>query len=160
MSYDQDIYPCAGNPGQIALTYDDGPYLYTNDLLDILAAYGFKATFFVTGVNNGKGPIDSTPAWTSVIQRMIADGHQVASHTWSHADLSKLTDADRTTEMVKNEMAIRNIIGKFPTYMRYQTPSNREKFALTIVVVKTTILVLQRCLQSHHEEPWLSYHVL
>lgn len=118
VNYDEDIYPCAGNPGQIALTYDDGPYLYTNDLLDILAAYGFKATFFVTGVNNGKGPIDSTPAWTSVIQRMIADGHQVASHTWSHADLSKLSDADRTTEMVKNEMAIRNIIGKFPTYMR------------------------------------------
>jgi len=115
--YNNDIYDCH-DPGHVALTYDDGPYMYTNDLLDKLAAYGFKATFFITGNNNGKGAIDSTPAWTSVIQRMITDGHQVASHTWSHADLSTLTEADRRTEMIKNEMALRNIIGKIPTYMR------------------------------------------
>ncbi|RPB05609.1 glycoside hydrolase/deacetylase [Choiromyces venosus 120613-1] len=115
--YGEDIIDC-NDPGHIALTYDDGPYLYTSDLLDKLAAYKFKATFFITGVNNGKGAIDSTPAWTAVIQRMITDGHQVASHTWSHPDLSLLTDADRETEMIKNEMALRNIIGKIPTYMR------------------------------------------
>ncbi|CAZ82925.1 unnamed protein product [Tuber melanosporum] len=115
--YGEDIYDC-GYPGHVALTYDDGPYTYTNDLLDLLAAYGFKATFFITGVNNGKGAIDSTPAWTSVIQRMVTDGHQIASHTWSHADLSLLSDADRETEMIKNEMALRNICGKVPTYMR------------------------------------------
>jgi hypothetical protein len=49
---------------------------------------------------------------------MVAEGHQVASHTWSHQDLSKITDAQRYDQMVKNEMAIRNIIGKYPTYMR------------------------------------------
>jgi hypothetical protein len=49
---------------------------------------------------------------------MVAEGHQVASHTWSHQDLSVITDAQRYDQMVKNEMAIRNIIGKYPTYMR------------------------------------------
>lgn len=49
---------------------------------------------------------------------MVAEGHQVASHTWSHQDLSQITDAQRYDQMVKNEMAIRNIIGKYPTYMR------------------------------------------
>ena len=141
MTYDDDIYNCL-DANHVALTYDDGPYLYTNDLLDILQSYGFKATFYVTGVNNGKGPIDSTPAWTSVIKRMIADGHQVASHTWSHADLSTLSDADRTTEMVKNEMAIRNIIGKFPTYMRYQTPFQQGE-----------ICAHNCCCQDHHSHP-------
>jgi peptidoglycan/xylan/chitin deacetylase (PgdA/CDA1 family) len=101
------------------LTFDDGPYIYTDALLDILASYGAKATFFITGINNGKGAIDEVPAYVSVIRRMIAEGHQVASHTWSHADLSTLTDADRELEMVKDEMALRNIIGKIPTYMRY-----------------------------------------
>lgn len=115
--YGADIYDCTRN-GVVGLTYDDGPYIYTNDLLDLLASYNFKATFFITGNNNGKGPIDETAAWTAVIKRMIAEGHQVASHTWSHADLSTLTDADRETEMIKNEMALRNIIGKIPTYMR------------------------------------------
>jgi ribosomal protein S8 len=49
---------------------------------------------------------------------MVAEGHQVASHTWSHQDLSKITEAQVYDQMVKNEMAIRNIIGKYPTYMR------------------------------------------
>lgn len=38
------IYACS-NPGQIAITYDDGPYIYTADLLDLFKSYGFKATF-------------------------------------------------------------------------------------------------------------------
>jgi peptidoglycan/xylan/chitin deacetylase (PgdA/CDA1 family) len=59
--------------GDIALTYDDGPYIYTSDLLDILDAAGVKATFFIVG-NNGNGAIDQTPAWTSVIQRMYSEG--------------------------------------------------------------------------------------
>jgi len=100
------------------LANTNSPYLYTNSVLDQFASYGFKATFFVTGNNNGKGAIDTTSAWSTVIKRMVADGHQVASHTWSHADLSKITEEQRINEMVKNEMAIRNIIGKYPTYMR------------------------------------------
>ena len=49
---------------------------------------------------------------------MVAEGHQIASHTWSHYDLSTLTSVDRIQQMVKNERAIANIIGKYPTYMR------------------------------------------
>ncbi|KAF1830235.1 chitin binding protein [Decorospora gaudefroyi] len=111
------VYSCV-KPGTVAITYDDGPYLYTESVLDQFAAYGFKATFFVTGNNLGKGAIDTTPAWSAAIKRMVAEGHQVASHTWSHQDLSAITDAQRYDQMVKNEMAIRNIIGKYPTYMR------------------------------------------
>jgi peptidoglycan/xylan/chitin deacetylase (PgdA/CDA1 family) len=87
-------------------------------VLDQFAEYGFKATFFVTGINIGKGAIDTTASWSAAIRRMVAEGHQVASHTWSHQDLSVITDAQRYDQMVKNEMAIRNILGKYPTYMR------------------------------------------
>ncbi|KAK8055804.1 Chitin deacetylase [Apiospora rasikravindrae] len=112
------IYACA-KKGTVALTYDDGPSGYTNDLLDLLAKYNAKATFFMTGVNNNKGQIDdpATP-FPAVIKRQHADGHQIASHTWSHADLSAITSAQRRDEMVKLEMAIRNILGFVPTYMR------------------------------------------
>ncbi|KAF1951413.1 chitin binding protein-like protein [Byssothecium circinans] len=114
----EGIYPCR-TPGTIAITYDDGPYRFTNQVLDQFASYGMKATFFVTGNNIGKGAIDdaSTP-WPAVIARMAAEGHQVASHTWSHQDLSAITQTQRIDQMVRNEMAIRNIIQKFPTYMR------------------------------------------
>ncbi|KAI2622925.1 carbohydrate-binding module family 18 [Hypomontagnella submonticulosa] len=112
------IYDCE-NEGEVALTFDDGPDQYTSELLDLLAKYNAKATFFITGINNGKGEIDNPSLqWPSVIKRMYSDNHHIASHTWSHADLSTLTSARRRDEMVKNEMAFRNILGFIPTYMR------------------------------------------
>jgi len=112
------MYDC-NVAGTVALTYDDGPYIYTNDILDIFAKYNAKATFFITGNNNGKGEIDnSANAWPAVIKRMYSDGHQIASHTWSHQDLSAITSAQRKQQMTYNEMALRNILGFFPTYMR------------------------------------------
>lgn len=96
-----DIYDCVV-PGDIALTFDDGPGIYTDEIVNLLNSYGAKATFFITGINNGKGAIDITPAWNAVIKKMYANGHQLASHTWSHADLSTLTEDARRTEMVRS----------------------------------------------------------
>lgn len=103
----------------MALTFDDGPYIYTSHILDLLDQYNAKATFFITGNNINKGHIDDTSlAWPALIKRMYDGGHQIASHTWSHSDLCKITSAQRKNEMWKNEMALRNIIGVIPTYMR------------------------------------------
>jgi len=101
------------------LTYDDGPYIYTSDLLDILKNNGVKATFFVTGNNKDKGAIDAPGSrWAPIIQRMVADGHQVAGHTWDHLDLAQASEADRIYQMTRLEQALKSIIGKYPTYMR------------------------------------------
>jgi peptidoglycan/xylan/chitin deacetylase (PgdA/CDA1 family) len=73
----------------------------------------------MTGINLNKGSIDDeSTAWPAVIRRMLSEGHQLASHTWSHQDLSAITKAQRYEQMVKLEMAMSNIVGKFPTYMR------------------------------------------
>ncbi|KUJ20398.1 carbohydrate esterase family 4 protein [Mollisia scopiformis] len=112
------IYDCA-NAGDMALTFDDGPFIYTSHILDLLDQYNASATFFITGNNNGKGEIDNTSLpWSALIQRMYNEGHQVASHTWSHPDLCNITSDQRKNEMYKNEMALRNILGVIPTYMR------------------------------------------
>ncbi|KAJ0134634.1 Chitin deacetylase, partial [Colletotrichum tanaceti] len=58
------IYDCV-NDGDVAITYDDGPYLYTAAMLDAFKAHGAVATFFITGNNIGKGMIDV--AYPSVI---------------------------------------------------------------------------------------------
>lgn len=47
------IYDCA-NAGDMALTFDDGPFIYTSHIVDLLDKYNTKATFFITGINNGK----------------------------------------------------------------------------------------------------------
>lgn len=59
--------------GTIYLTFDDGPGIYTDALLDVLARYNVKATFFVTGAGD-----DAT------ILREYQEGHAIALHTWSH----------------------------------------------------------------------------
>ena len=65
----EGLYECEAAPGAVALTYDDGPGDFTAEMLDLLAEYDAKVTFFVTGVNNNKGRIDdpATP-WPAVLR--------------------------------------------------------------------------------------------
>jgi peptidoglycan/xylan/chitin deacetylase (PgdA/CDA1 family) len=61
----------------VALTFDDGPFHYTDLLLDLLSEAGFTATFFVNGKNWA-----NIQDYRSTIIRMVKEGHQVASHTY------------------------------------------------------------------------------
>lgn len=61
---------------KIYLTFDDGPSIYTEELLDILAEYDVKATFFVTG--KGKERYGDT------YRRMVEEGHTLGMHSYSH----------------------------------------------------------------------------
>jgi peptidoglycan/xylan/chitin deacetylase (PgdA/CDA1 family) len=70
------ITKCA-NPGMIALAYDDGPYQYTSQLVDILDQAGAKATFFWTGTLYG-----CIYNQAAAVKKAFASGHQIASHTW------------------------------------------------------------------------------
>ncbi|KAF8854599.1 glycoside hydrolase/deacetylase [Acephala macrosclerotiorum] len=112
------LYHCT-TPGTIALTFDDGPYTYTQSVLDTLAKYNVQATFFINGNSLGKGRIDdpSTP-WPQVLRNMYKAGHQLASHTWTHQDLTSLPTNLMQNQVIYNEMAFRNLFGFFPTYIR------------------------------------------
>ncbi|ORY58035.1 uncharacterized protein BCR38DRAFT_75238 [Pseudomassariella vexata] len=116
--YGVDISRCSVM-GKVALTFDDGPYIYTSELLDILKKNNVKATFFVVGDNGSKGQIQAdSSGYPAIIRRMHAEGHQVASHTWSHQDLGKITAQQRQEQIIKNEVALVDILGFFPTYFR------------------------------------------
>ncbi|KAJ5155244.1 hypothetical protein N7492_008047 [Penicillium capsulatum] len=100
-------------PGTIAVTFDDGPYIYTAKMLDTLTEHGVRATFFLNGVN--KGSIDAFP---DLVQRALAEGHQLGSHTWNHPFLHTLDYPAIVTQMTQLEDAFSRIVGFFPTYMR------------------------------------------
>lgn len=103
----------------MALTFDDGPYIYTAEALDILSRNGVKATFFIVGANGGKGQInDPASGYVPIVKRMWDEGHQVASHTWSHQDMTTLSKQQRRDQIIKNEIAIASILGVVPTYFR------------------------------------------
>ena len=96
--------------GVIYLTFDDGPSEYTNSLLDTLARYDVKATFFVTGYGDD-----------AVIKREFDEGHTVALHTLSHnyahiyANLENYyADLAGVSDRVKNITGVESKILRFP----------------------------------------------
>ncbi|KAI0846244.1 hypothetical protein F5Y00DRAFT_264786 [Daldinia vernicosa] len=116
--YGQAIFSCS-KPGQIALTFDDGPFYWTNHVLDQLDGLNIKGTFFITGNSPVLSRrIDTNPEYAALIRRMRSRGHQIASHTWSHKHLKDIGREGRYNEMVYNEMALRNVMTTPPTYMR------------------------------------------
>ena len=65
-------------PGEVVLTFDDGPQpVPTKKLLDLLDRHGLPATFFVVGL----WVRDDT---YQLIQRMVKSGHEIGTHTYSH----------------------------------------------------------------------------
>jgi len=110
---DGSIITSCVEKGVVALTFDDGPWQYTQEIVDQLTAAQHRATFFQNGQNWG-----NIYDFSSVLTSMIAGGHQIASHTWSHADLATLDAPGITKEMTDLEVAHLAIIGKIPTYMR------------------------------------------
>ncbi|KAF9928894.1 hypothetical protein FBU30_002036 [Linnemannia zychae] len=101
-------------PNSFAVTFDDGPGTMTNELLDYLHIKQIKVTFFVNGLNYND---IKDPAIAATVKRAFTEGHQIASHTWSHADLANsATNIDE--EMTKLDVALKELIGKRPVYMR------------------------------------------
>src|SRR5690349_9797995 len=75
------------DPKQLALTYDDGPNdPHTLNLLDVLAKYDVKATFFLIGKHVGAKP--------EIARRIAAAGHTIGNHTYTHPNLP-LCSAER-----------------------------------------------------------------
>ena len=99
------------NPsGMIYLTFDDGPGPYTAALLDVLAKYNVKATFFVTGAGDD-----------SLIAREYDEGHAVGLHTLSHnyayiyaSTANFWADLTAVQERVKNITGHTSYLMRFP----------------------------------------------
>ncbi|MDN4483660.1 polysaccharide deacetylase family protein [Demequina lignilytica] len=94
----------------IALTFDDGPVAGTNELLDILADRGAKATFFMVGKNATANP--------DVVARVAAEGHVIGTHTWDHPQLTRLGADEVRSEIEKASDAIEAASGVRPTLLR------------------------------------------
>ncbi|KAF8709516.1 Carbohydrate esterase family 4 protein, partial [Rhizoctonia solani] len=102
-------------PNTAAITFDDGPYLWTRNIVDKLDAAGAKGTFFVNGINFGCIYSGNNP---SNLKYAYDQGHQIASHTWSHPHLPSLSPLETENELTKINDAIVSITGAFPAFIR------------------------------------------
>jgi peptidoglycan/xylan/chitin deacetylase (PgdA/CDA1 family) len=91
-------------PGEAALTFDDGPNrTWTPRLLDILAVHDVRATFFLIGRH-----AETEPA---LVRRIVAEGHLIGNHSWSHANLA-LQGASRVEdELSRTSQVLEQITG-------------------------------------------------
>lgn len=87
----------------IALTFDDGPGPYTERLLDAFAASGGRGSFFLVGRN-----IDAYP---DTVRRAVAEGHELASHSWSHPQLTKLAQDELLRQLTATREKIMEVAG-------------------------------------------------
>ncbi len=87
----------------IAITFDDGPGPYTDQLLDGLAKRKVPATFFLLGSNVKKYP--------SVVKRTYREGHQIANHSWDHPNFNNLSQSEVLNQITKTENAIDSAVG-------------------------------------------------
>ena len=94
----------------LAITFDDGPGPYTAGLLDELAARGVKATFFVSGYRAANYP--------ETLKRIVDEGHQLANHTYNHANLNTLSAAKVRKEISSVQELITAAGGDDPAYIR------------------------------------------
>ena len=95
----------------VALTFDDGPHFaLTPRLLDTLKAKGIHATFFLIGKNAKEYP--------NIVKRIVAEGHELGNHSWSHPNLAKMSDEAVRAELTQTSDAIEAAVGQRPKLMR------------------------------------------
>jgi len=93
------IYSVQRDDRVVSLTFDAAwGNEDTQTLIDILGKYNVHATFFVVGENVERYP--------DVVGRVIADGHELGNHTFSHANLSKLSYRKECEEIMSAENAV------------------------------------------------------
>lgn len=94
----------------IALTFDDGPNYNTNKVLDVLAKYNVKATFFVLGskvMNNKK-----------ILKREYDSGMEIGNHTFNHLLLTKYKENVIKDEIDNTSSVIFEVTGRYPKLLR------------------------------------------
>ncbi|ENZ5543342.1 polysaccharide deacetylase family protein [Enterococcus faecium] len=95
----------------IAITFDDGPNeITTPKILDILKSKNIQATFFMLGENVSRNK--------EIVKRIFDSGHEIGNHSFSHRQLTLLSDEEIEREISNTDQEIRKITGVTPSYIR------------------------------------------
>lgn len=106
----------------VALTFDDGPDpRWTPEVLRVLDKYQVKGTFFVIGSQVVRNP--------DVTRRLVAEGHELGVHTFTHPDLAALPDWRRELEYAQTQLAVASTTGVRPSLLRFPYSSRADAYS-------------------------------
>jgi len=112
----------------IAITFDDGPDpVLTPRLLDLLKQRGIHATFFLVGKN--------AAAFPDVVRRIVAEGHEVGNHSWSHPLFTQLGQESVESQLRRTHDAILKACGTAP--LLYRPPYGAVRVSQRARIEKT-----------------------
>ena len=112
-------------PHTLALTFDDGPDpQWTPQILNILREKNVKATFFIIGANAEAHP--------GLVQRILAEGHEIGNHTFTHPNLAETSAEADKVELNATQRLFEALTGRSmrmfrPPYLGDAEPSNKDE---------------------------------
>lgn len=121
-----DIYYECIAPGMIALSYDDGPGIFTKEFIENIVT-DYRVTFFINGWNYER--LQYSP-WHDVVKEAYDKGHEIGNHGWNHWSYTNAStmnsdevDCDLNNSQIVDQLTTVNdliykIIGKAPAIFR------------------------------------------
>ena len=108
-----------GDEHKVYLTFDGGPYENTNEILDVLAKYNVKATFFVIGSESDE--------MKAVYRRIVDEGHTLGMHSYSNSYSTIYSSSDSfEKDVTKLNAYLKKVTGEKSQYYRFPGGSNNE----------------------------------
>ncbi len=99
------------HPKQVALTFDDGPDpVWTPRILDVLKKYNVRGTFLMIG--------EEAEDNVGVMQRVLREGHEIGNHTFTHPDISEISNKQVDLQLNLTERLFASKLGVQPLYFR------------------------------------------
>lgn len=140
----ETVYFIPNNQKMVALTFDDGPNgAATEQILDALKARRVPATFFLIGANVERCP--------ETARRMVAEGHLVGNHTYSHPRFDQIAAAAMEQDIVAGSKAIEKATGVRPRWLR--PPFGINGRGLTDVCRKQDLIIAGWSLDANDWNP-------
>ena len=119
------------NKKYVALTFDDGPSIYTKKIIDTLKKHNVNATFFILG--------NKVKPYQDLLNESLSNGNILGNHSYNHKWLIKLNEEELNNQIIKTNEEIKLYTGFTPTLLRptYGSINNKVKHLNMDIVLWT-----------------------
>jgi cellulose synthase/poly-beta-1,6-N-acetylglucosamine synthase-like glycosyltransferase/peptidoglycan/xylan/chitin deacetylase (PgdA/CDA1 family) len=134
-------------PGTVAISFDDGPDpTWTPKILDILKQKGVHATFMMIG--------EQAQDNVSLMKRVLAEGHEIGNHTWTHPDISEISPEQVKLQLNLTERLFGSKLGVKPLFFRPpydidEEPDTNDQAAPAYLIQKMGYTIVGNKIDTH-----------